>query len=847
MRERIIYQLAGLIAAVSRPHPVRVGIDGVDASGKTTVADELALRLERRGRRVIRASMDGFHRPRVERYRLGEDSPEGYYFDSFDYGALRDILLVPLGPQGSLRYRRAVFDFRSDSPVDEPSTEAPPDALLLFDGVFLSRPELDGYWDFRIFVDVYFDGQTKLGGTYAFAGSLGGTLRVEVPLGASVGDHTVTALNQAGDYASATYTVGSPASLAPTLTPTPTPTPGATPSPTPTPTPSPTPVVRGTVTGVVYDRESKKPVSPKYGTSSVESRIYAKTTQTLVEVSVATDSQGQYSLTLAPGWYFIWPTNSAYLEPWGEMVEVQAGKTATHDFYLAKKQGVVQGTLGLTDSLGGLIKSPLAGLKLVFTDRYTSQTYDAVADQAGSYRVCLPVGAYKMQIEANQKAAEYGLLGQILKMQHDIQVNPIREIGKSLDLQAGTRSPAEATSCGVGGGETVQHDVTFLGALAAPAQAGQKYQVQGTVTDSLTQEALANIELRALKLQQEDLQRCRENLIDLIGAVTTRTDATGKYTLVLDQPGTYVVSPSLPAPLSGASPQCVKVQSSNVTGVDFTTATPSFLPSSCPVSGQERRLQQSWLADYTLYLQAVLPYSTSYSGDSAAAVNEAKARETLLTQIKVQNDALKELAIDLAWAARQQSGVLNRLLVDVAPYVSFLGSSGSTSLSVPDQKAVQGIISGYYKQFPRGAPQCTSPRLQVQGHSPFTLLLVDEEGRQTGVDPSTQVLTNTIPGASYTGPLTQTQVLEVPYASGRYWVQATGTGSGQWGIDVVGLLGQRAVSTSTLTGTIQSGATFLAATLVAARGLEPAIQVSVPLTMTRKVHLPFLANSAQGW
>lgn len=157
MRERIIYQLAGLIAAVSRPHPVRVGIDGVDASGKTTVADELALRLERRGRRVIRASMDGFHRPRVERYRLGEDSPEGYYFDSFDYGALRDVLLVPLGPQGSLRYRRAVFDFRSDSPVDEPSTEAPPDVLLLFDGVFLSRPELDGYWDFRIFVDVDFD------------------------------------------------------------------------------------------------------------------------------------------------------------------------------------------------------------------------------------------------------------------------------------------------------------------------------------------------------------------------------------------------------------------------------------------------------------------------------------------------------------------------------------------------------------------------------------------------------------------------------------------------------------------------------------------------------------------
>lgn len=135
----------------------RVGIDGVDASGKTTLADELVRQLEQRGRHVIRASIDRFHRPRAERYRLGADSPEGYYLHSFDHGALRDVLLVRLGPQGSRRYRRAVFDFRSDSPVEEPSVEAPQDAVLLFDGVFLFRPELDQYWDFRIFVEVDFD------------------------------------------------------------------------------------------------------------------------------------------------------------------------------------------------------------------------------------------------------------------------------------------------------------------------------------------------------------------------------------------------------------------------------------------------------------------------------------------------------------------------------------------------------------------------------------------------------------------------------------------------------------------------------------------------------------------
>lgn len=157
MRDRIMDQLADLIGGVSRPHPVRVGIDGVDASGKTTLADELVRTIEQRGSHVIRASIDGFHRPRAKRYRLGVDSPEGYYLDSFDHGALRDVLLVPLGPQGSRSCRRAVFDFRSDSPVQEPSAEAPPDAIMLFDGVFLLRPELYRYWDFRIFVDVDFD------------------------------------------------------------------------------------------------------------------------------------------------------------------------------------------------------------------------------------------------------------------------------------------------------------------------------------------------------------------------------------------------------------------------------------------------------------------------------------------------------------------------------------------------------------------------------------------------------------------------------------------------------------------------------------------------------------------
>ena len=155
--QKVLDQLAVLIVGVSRPHPVRVAIDGVDAAGKTTLADELAKSIERRGRPVIRATIDGFHRPRAERYRQGQDSPEGYYLDSFDYESVREELLEQLGPGGSMRYRTAVFDHYSGTFIYEPLRTASPDSILLFDGIFLLRPELIDIWDFRVFVQVDFD------------------------------------------------------------------------------------------------------------------------------------------------------------------------------------------------------------------------------------------------------------------------------------------------------------------------------------------------------------------------------------------------------------------------------------------------------------------------------------------------------------------------------------------------------------------------------------------------------------------------------------------------------------------------------------------------------------------
>jgi len=156
-RSALIDAVAERIAGVKRPHPVRVAIDGVDGVGKTTLANQLVEPVRRHGLPVIRASVDGFHNPRSVRYRLGRSSPQGYFRDSFNHAALTSVLLGPLGPGGSRRYRRAVFDYRTDSEVATPFETVDPHAVLLFDGVFLHRPELLPYWDLSIFLDAPFE------------------------------------------------------------------------------------------------------------------------------------------------------------------------------------------------------------------------------------------------------------------------------------------------------------------------------------------------------------------------------------------------------------------------------------------------------------------------------------------------------------------------------------------------------------------------------------------------------------------------------------------------------------------------------------------------------------------
>ncbi len=117
---------------------------------KTTLADRVAQQI---ARPTCRVSIDDWHNPRDVRLRRGDESPVGYYEDSFDYEAITTHLLHPFRA-GASRVQTAGFDFRADASVAADCEVGSPTAALLLDGVFLLRPELLHRWDLSVYLHV---------------------------------------------------------------------------------------------------------------------------------------------------------------------------------------------------------------------------------------------------------------------------------------------------------------------------------------------------------------------------------------------------------------------------------------------------------------------------------------------------------------------------------------------------------------------------------------------------------------------------------------------------------------------------------------------------------------------
>lgn len=154
-RARLFDALTQKIVAIMGPGLTMVAVDGVDGAGKTMFADALAHRLEQDSLTVVRTGIDSFHNPRAVRYARGRDSPEGFFRDSYNLDALRELLLFPA--RIDMPFRVAHFDYRADRAIASNPLKVPLPAILVFDGLFLHRKELRDEWDLTIFLDVPFE------------------------------------------------------------------------------------------------------------------------------------------------------------------------------------------------------------------------------------------------------------------------------------------------------------------------------------------------------------------------------------------------------------------------------------------------------------------------------------------------------------------------------------------------------------------------------------------------------------------------------------------------------------------------------------------------------------------
>lgn len=129
---------------------LRVAVDGRSGVGKSTFSQALVKALAEMGRPALCVQLDDFHHPRVRRYARGRYCAEGYYRDARDLDALKQMCLIPLGPSGMGRFAGASFDLEADKPVEPHWRQAESGQIVVVEGTFLLRPELNPHWDVRI-------------------------------------------------------------------------------------------------------------------------------------------------------------------------------------------------------------------------------------------------------------------------------------------------------------------------------------------------------------------------------------------------------------------------------------------------------------------------------------------------------------------------------------------------------------------------------------------------------------------------------------------------------------------------------------------------------------------------
>jgi uridine kinase len=132
-----------------------IAISGIDGSGKGYVAARLADRLTDKGHQVAVIAADGWLT--LPHVRFGDDEPGVHFYEhAFRFEEMFSCLIDPLVRRGGVRlladfteetastYRKHLYSFEG---VD----------VVLLEGIFLFKRELQPRYDFRLWIDCSFE------------------------------------------------------------------------------------------------------------------------------------------------------------------------------------------------------------------------------------------------------------------------------------------------------------------------------------------------------------------------------------------------------------------------------------------------------------------------------------------------------------------------------------------------------------------------------------------------------------------------------------------------------------------------------------------------------------------
>ncbi len=141
-RDRIVEELASVIAERPRDTSTAVLVDGAPPADPHAWADGLVEPLRLAGRPVIRVSAADYLRPASLRHERGRHDPDVMYEDWLDVSALVREVLAPLAPGGTGQVLPALWDVATDRAHRSTYVEVPPVGVVVLSGSLLLGHQL---------------------------------------------------------------------------------------------------------------------------------------------------------------------------------------------------------------------------------------------------------------------------------------------------------------------------------------------------------------------------------------------------------------------------------------------------------------------------------------------------------------------------------------------------------------------------------------------------------------------------------------------------------------------------------------------------------------------------------